>query len=307
MPANNQVAETSVKYLAEAAGQAVPVGYKQTEVGGIPEDWDCCEIGDFNPFVTSGSRGWASFYATYGDVFVRVTNMSRESIYLDITETKFVLLPYQSSEGKRTSLENGDILVSITADILDAFSHGKHILKTSCVSAGYFYPYESKSILPRDIFRSKVTPRFASIIISRMNTPDLVGELGYVEETCPDSYLPDRLWQMVFHRQAEVNTRWLAFILSFSFIAKKIKEAATVTNNSMKNISKETLLSIEIPKPSMNEQTTIATILSDMDCEIQTLQNRLSKTRQIKQGMMQELLTGKIRLVKPVPKESANV
>lgn len=47
----------------------------------------------------------------------------------------------------------------------------------------------------------------------------------------------------------------------------------------------------------MNEQTAIATILSDMDTDIQTLEQRLNKTRQIKQGMMQELLTGKTRLV----------
>ncbi|HGY8031940.1 TPA: restriction endonuclease subunit S, partial [Escherichia coli] len=41
----------------------------------------------------------------------------------------------------------------------------------------------------------------------------------------------------------------------------------------------------------------IAAILSDMDKEIQILQQRLDKTRQLKQGMMQELLTGKIRLI----------
>ncbi len=45
-----------------------------------------------------------------------------------------------------------------------------------------------------------------------------------------------------------------------------------------------------------SEQTAIATILSDMDNEIQTLEQRLAKTRQIKQGMMQELLTGRTRL-----------
>ncbi|HIF9238245.1 TPA: restriction endonuclease subunit S [Photobacterium damselae] len=54
--------------------------------------------------------------------------------------------------------------------------------------------------------------------------------------------------------------------------------------------------------PSNEEQTAIATILSDMDSEIQTLEQRLAKTRQIKQGMMQELLTGKTRL--PFKKES---
>jgi type I restriction enzyme S subunit len=47
----------------------------------------------------------------------------------------------------------------------------------------------------------------------------------------------------------------------------------------------------------LGEQTAIATILSDMDNEIQTIEKRLTKTRQIKQGMMQELLTGKTRLV----------
>jgi restriction endonuclease S subunit len=54
-------------------------------------------------------------------------------------------------------------------------------------------------------------------------------------------------------------------------------------------------LPIAIPT-NKEEQTAIAAILSDMDNEIQTLEQRLSKTRQIKQGMMQELLTGKTRL-----------
>lgn len=51
------------------------------------------------------------------------------------------------------------------------------------------------------------------------------------------------------------------------------------------------------PIPSDTEQTAIAQILSDMDEEIQTLEQRLAKTRQLKQGMMQQLLTGKVRLI----------
>lgn len=54
-----------------------------------------------------------------------------------------------------------------------------------------------------------------------------------------------------------------------------------------------------VATPSLEEQTAIATILSNMDAEIQLLERNLNKTRQIKQGMMQELLTGKTRLVKP--------
>lgn len=58
---------------------------------------------------------------------------------------------------------------------------------------------------------------------------------------------------------------------------------------------------LKVPYPTLEEQKAIANILSDMDTEIQILEQRLAKTRQIKQGMMQELLTGRTRL--PYDKE----
>jgi type I restriction enzyme S subunit len=80
------------------------------------------------------------------------------------------------------------------------------------------------------------------------------------------------------------------------------------TGTTMKHINVGDLLHFEVPFPvKRGEQTAIATILCDMDADIQTLQQRLSKNRQIKQGMMQELLTGKTRLIKPAQKELANV
>ncbi len=62
-------------------------------------------------------------------------------------------------------------------------------------------------------------------------------------------------------------------------------------------IGKRDLAAIEVRLPRYDEQAAIATILSDMDAEITALEARLSKARQIKQGMMQELLTGRTRLV----------
>ena len=50
-------------------------------------------------------------------------------------------------------------------------------------------------------------------------------------------------------------------------------------------------------QPHSDEQTAIATVLSDMDAELAALEARRDKTRALKQGMMQELLTGRIRLV----------
>jgi type I restriction enzyme S subunit len=55
--------------------------------------------------------------------------------------------------------------------------------------------------------------------------------------------------------------------------------------------------SVELPLPTTDEQAVIATVLSDMDAEIAALERRRDKTRAIKQGMMQQLLTGRVRLV----------
>jgi type I restriction enzyme S subunit len=62
-------------------------------------------------------------------------------------------------------------------------------------------------------------------------------------------------------------------------------------------ISKSNIAKITLSAPSVPEQTAIATILSDMDGEIAALDEKLAKARNLKQGMMQELLTGRIRLV----------
>lgn len=62
-------------------------------------------------------------------------------------------------------------------------------------------------------------------------------------------------------------------------------------------VSKSNIGKITISVPPSDEQTAIATLLSDMDAEIAAIEAKLAKARQIKQGMMQELLTGRIRLI----------
>jgi type I restriction enzyme S subunit len=66
---------------------------------------------------------------------------------------------------------------------------------------------------------------------------------------------------------------------------------------SQMNLNTGLINQTEIALPRRDEQTTIAAILSDMDAEITALEGKLAKARQIKQGMMQELLTGTIRLL----------
>lgn len=64
-------------------------------------------------------------------------------------------------------------------------------------------------------------------------------------------------------------------------------------------ISKTNIAKLTLPVPHVAEQTAIAAVLSDMDAELAALEARLDKTRALKQAMMQELLTGRTRLVKP--------
>ena len=68
------------------------------------------------------------------------------------------------------------------------------------------------------------------------------------------------------------------------------------------NLNKGMVQELRIHRPPLPEQRAIATILSDMDSEIAALERRLVKTRAIKQGVMQQLLTGSIRL--PIPATS---
>jgi len=70
-----------------------------------------------------------------------------------------------------------------------------------------------------------------------------------------------------------------------------------LTGSNYPAINSGHVRALAIPFPEYAEQAAIASVLSDMDAEIATLEQRLAKTRAIKQGMMQELLTGKTRLV----------
>jgi len=95
----------------------IPAGYKQTEIGVIPEEWLQCNIYQHATFITSGSRGWAQYYSDLGSTFLRITNLIRGGIQIDLSDLKYVSVPNQNIEAIRTKLELGDILFSITADI----------------------------------------------------------------------------------------------------------------------------------------------------------------------------------------------
>ena len=69
------------------------------------------------------------------------------------------------------------------------------------------------------------------------------------------------------------------------------------TGSGVPTLNRNDVHAFSVSVPSSEEQTTIAAVLSDMDAEIEALEARREKTRQVKRGMMQELLTGRTRLV----------
>lgn len=70
-----------------------------------------------------------------------------------------------------------------------------------------------------------------------------------------------------------------------------------LAGSSINNLRPSSIESLEFPTPPLAEQTAIAAVLSDMDAELAALESRHAKTRDLKQAMMQELLTGRTRLV----------
>src|SRR5690606_37015243 len=72
------------------------------------------------------------------------------------------------------------------------------VLKTSCVYRGWFEPVENKAVVPEEYERVGCPVTAGTLIVSRMNTPDLVGAAGMVGESNPGLFLPDRLWQVHF-------------------------------------------------------------------------------------------------------------
>jgi len=99
---------------------------------------------------------------------------------------------------------------------------------------------------------------------------------------------------IVILRPIDTDSTYLGYALNTQEICRQ--KASRGQGDAVVHISANALSTVEIKLPPKGEQTAIATILSDMDTELAALKNRRAKACDMKQGMMQELLTGRIRL-----------
>ena len=116
-----------------------------------PKGWPVHPLEKFLEFLTSGSRGWATYYSESGSLFLRIQNVGHDELFLD--DIAYVTPP-KTAEAERTAVQPGDVLLSITADLG----------RTAVVPSGLGRAFINQHLA---ILRTRgLVPRFLSAFIS---------------------------------------------------------------------------------------------------------------------------------------------
>ncbi|HHK8589589.1 TPA: restriction endonuclease subunit S [Vibrio parahaemolyticus] len=205
----------------------------------VPNGWESVRLSKISEIVTSGSRDWAQYYSDSGSKFIRMTNLPRDGIYLKLDDLKFVNVQSDSSDGKRTSLKEGDLLISITAEL---------------------------------------------------------GKIGWVPPELGEAYINQHT-ALVRIRKDCAESKYVAYLLSSHDMNHKINRLND--SGAKAGLNLPTIRSIPMTLPPLPEQRKIAKILSTWDKAIATTEKLIETCKQQKKAVMQQLLTGKRRLINP--------
>ncbi|MCD2449510.1 restriction endonuclease subunit S [Methylicorpusculum oleiharenae] len=229
------VQETNARYLS-AAEREIPKGYKQTEVGVIPEDWEIFQLAELGKFKNGINKNCEAF--GHGSPFVNLMDVFGVS---KISSTDSLgLVETNNAEQQTYNLMKGDVI----------------------------------------FIRSSVKPSG-------------VGLTAVVEQNFQKTVYSGFLIR--FRDNGVINQKFKYHCFYEEGFRNRLIGASTVSANT--NINQDNLkrLFLALP-PTKAEQEAIAVALSDADALIEALEQLIAKKRQLKQGAMQELLTGKRRL-----------
>jgi type I restriction enzyme S subunit len=220
-------------------GFEIKKGYKQTDIGLIPQDWELTYIGNIATVEGGFAFNSKKFLSRGKYQVIKMSNLYEGRLNLGRSISYINELNEQE---KKYLLEQNDILITLTGTV------GKQ-------DYGYSYKInEEKNLL--------VNQRVGRIVVNTEVVPNYVA--------------------------FQMQTPW--FLNQFFDLAKG-------GTGNQANVGTKDIEKIMIPLPSLQEQSFIATILTDIDREISVQGEKLAKSLKIKQGVMQELLTGRIRLV----------
>jgi type I restriction enzyme S subunit len=158
----------------------------------------------------------------------------------------------------KTVIKAIDSGVSVNAVDTPAGERSVGVLKTSCVYDGTFRFEENKAVLEDELSRVACAVEKDTVIVSRMNTPALVGAAGLVKESRPNIYLPDRLWQIHFQNCAPSFVHYWTLSPIYRY---QVEIACAGTSSSMQNLGQDQFKSFWISLPMFSEQSAIAAFL----------------------------------------------
>lgn len=199
-------------------------------------------------------------------------------------------LPEFSGEWQQKRLDElGESLIGLTYQPSNVKSDGLLVLRASNIFQEALR-FEDNIFVDMEVPEAIILRKGDILICVRNGSRDLIGKCALINEEAQG---------MTFGAfMAVFRTPFYNFVyhqFQSDLIKRQINEHLGATINQITNKS---LNSFQIPFPvEEEERTAIAVILSDMDAEITTLEAKLGKARELKLGMMQDLLTGKVRLV----------
>ena len=207
----------------------------------------------------------------------------------EIPEDWDVQTVYELAEGQKSLFDDGDW---IEAEYIT--DKGVRLIQTGNIGVGRYQEKENKKYISDSSFIKLKCKELkqGDLLICRLAEP--AGRACIFPDIGEEKIITSVDVTIFRPPVKKVNREYLLHYFSTNEWFSSVLEQVGGTTH--KRISRGALGRIRVPMPKLAEQTAIATILSDMDSEIQTLEQRLAKTRQIKQGMMQELLTGRTRL-----------
>ena len=199
---------------------------------------------------------------------------------------------FDLAERKKELFDDGDWIESehIT-------SEGVRLIQTGNIGVGCFIEKETKKYIYAKSFTSLQCKQLKAgdLLVCRLAAP--AGRACVLPDIGEDRVITSVDVTIFRPPIRTVDRVFLANVFSSSEWFRSVSDRSGGTTH--KRISRGALGRIAIRIPHISEQAAIATVLSDMDAELAALEIRRDKTRNLKQSMMQELLTGKTRLVTP--------
>ena len=183
---------------------------------------------------------------------------------------------------------------SLVADDEDNSASIYRVLKVSAVTSLEYKPEESKAV-PTDYRppQSHIV-RPGDLLFSRANTSELIGATAFVDATPDNLLLPDKLWRFVWKQPSNTAPLYVRHLFQQPKFRREVGQRASGTSGSMKNISQEKVLSIQVGLPPLPLQQTFATRIQSIEALKATHRRALTALDALCASLQQRAFAGQL-------------